>query len=73
MTMRMKDFNLKDIIGKDSSEQNDVQVEVALQYTSAYSENILSFVNNIHTAEGGTHLDGFKKPKSLEVLKEVFS
>ena len=44
-----------------NAEQNDVQVEVALQYTSAYSENILSFVNNIHTAEGGTHLDGFKR------------
>ena len=41
--------------------QNDVQVEVALQYTTAYSENILSFVNNIHTIEGGTHVDGFKR------------
>lgn len=43
------------------TEQNDVQVEVALQYTTSYSENILSFVNNIHTAEGGTHVDGFKR------------
>ena len=43
------------------TEQNDVQVEVALQYTTAYSENILSFVNNIHTGEGGTHVDGFKR------------
>ena len=55
----------KEPINKDviyfETEQNDVQVEVALQYTSAYSENILSFVNNIHTAEGGTHLDGFKR------------
>ena len=42
-------------------EQNSVQVEVALQYTTAYSENLLSFVNNIHTNEGGTHVDGFKR------------
>ena len=41
--------------------QNDVEVEVALQYTTAYSENISSFVNNINTIEGGTHLDGFKR------------
>ncbi|MDD2376605.1 MAG: DNA topoisomerase (ATP-hydrolyzing) subunit B [Clostridia bacterium] len=41
--------------------QNNVEVEVALQYTTAYSENISSFVNNINTIEGGTHLDGFKR------------
>lgn len=50
----------KDIIYFETN-QNDVQVEVALQYTTAYSENILSFVNNIHTMEGGTHVDGFKR------------
>ena len=43
------------------AEQNDVQVEIALQYTTSYTENILSFVNNIHTGEGGTHVDGFKR------------
>ncbi len=43
------------------TEQNDVQVEIAFQYTTSYSENILSFVNNIHTGEGGTHVDGFKR------------
>ena len=42
-------------------EDNDVQVEVALQYTTNYTENILSFVNNIPTGEGGTHVDGFKR------------
>ncbi len=41
--------------------QNDVEVEIAFQYTTAYSENIASFVNNINTIEGGTHLDGFKR------------
>ncbi|MEG0872509.1 MAG: DNA topoisomerase (ATP-hydrolyzing) subunit B [Clostridia bacterium] len=43
------------------AEQNNVQAEIALQYTTSYSENILSFVNNIHTMEGGTHVDGFKR------------
>ena len=41
--------------------EGEVEVEVALQYTSSYTENILSFVNNINTIEGGTHLDGFKR------------
>ena len=38
-----------------------VEVDIALQYTDAYSDTILSFVNNINTIEGGTHLDGFKR------------
>ena len=39
----------------------EVPVEIAIQYTSAYNENIYSFVNNINTVEGGTHLEGFKR------------
>ncbi len=39
----------------------DVPVEIAIQYTNSYSENIYSFVNNINTIEGGTHLEGFKR------------
>ena len=39
----------------------DVPVEIAMQYTTSYNENILSFVNNINTIEGGTHLEGFKR------------
>ena len=39
----------------------DVPVEIAIQYTTAYSENSYSFVNNINTPEGGTHLEGFKR------------
>ena len=43
-----------------SGERDDVQVEVSLQYNDGYNENILSFVNDINTKEGGTHLEGFK-------------
>ena len=41
-------------------EKDSVQVEIALQYTDGYTENIFSFANNINTVEGGTHLIGFK-------------
>ena len=40
--------------------QDDCTIELALQYTDAYSENIYSFANNINTHEGGVHLSGFK-------------
>ena len=59
--------------------EGDFPVEIALQYTSAYSENIYSFVNNINTVEGGTHLEGFKRSltkvfndyaKAHNILKE---
>ncbi len=42
-------------------EDGEVPVEVAIQYTTSYSENIYTFVNNINTIEGGTHLEGFKR------------
>ena len=41
-------------------EQEGIQVEVAMQYTSGYHTNLLSFTNNIHTYEGGTHESGMK-------------
>ena len=41
-------------------EQDGIQVEVAMQYTSGYHTNLLSFTNNIHTYEGGTHESGMK-------------
>ncbi len=59
--------------------EGEVPVEIAIQYTSAYSENIYTFVNNINTIEGGTHLEGFKRgltkvfndyARSHNILKE---
>jgi DNA gyrase subunit B len=43
------------------TEKNDVPVEIALQYNTSFSENIHSYVNNINTIEGGTHLSGFRR------------
>ena len=57
----------------------EVPVEIAIQYTSSYSENIYTFCNNINTIEGGTHLEGFKRAltkvmndyaRSHNILKE---
>jgi len=44
-----------------SGERNQVQLELAIQYNKAYSERILSYVNNIHTKEGGTHVAGLRQ------------
>ncbi len=41
-------------------EKDDIQVELALQWNDSYSETLLSFVNNINTHEGGTHVSGFR-------------
>ena len=41
--------------------EENVEIEVSMQYNSSYSENIYSFVNNINTREGGTHVSGFRR------------
>ncbi len=41
--------------------EENVEVEVAMQYNTSFSENIYSFVNNINTREGGTHVNGFRR------------
>ena len=43
-----------------SGERNNVPVEIALEYNNEYKENLHSYVNNINTIEGGTHLQGFR-------------
>ncbi|MCQ2301704.1 MAG: DNA topoisomerase (ATP-hydrolyzing) subunit B [Bacteroidales bacterium] len=43
-----------------TGEKNNVPVEIALEYNEEYSENLHSYVNNINTIEGGTHLQGFR-------------
>ncbi len=52
-----------------TGKKDDVEVEVALQYNTGYSENIYSFVNNITTKEGGTHVSGFKRAITREFSK----
>lgn len=57
------DESEKSISGKPifiSGERENVQVEIAFQYNESYNDNIYTFVNNINTHEGGTHLEGFK-------------
>ena len=43
-----------------NGKKNDIDVEIALQYTDSYNENLLSFVNNVKTGDGGSHEVGFK-------------
>ena len=43
-----------------SNEKNKIEVNIAMQYTDTYNENIISFVNNVKTSDGGTHEVGFK-------------
>ena len=50
------------------AKKDDTEVEIAMQYTSAYTENLVSFANDIHTTEGGTHETGFKS-----ALTKVFN
>ncbi|WP_430815589.1 DNA topoisomerase (ATP-hydrolyzing) subunit B [Carboxylicivirga sp. RSCT41] len=44
-----------------STEKNDIPVEIAILYNTSFAENIYSYVNNINTIEGGTHLTGFRR------------
>ena len=56
---RNKEALHEDVISIDSF-KDDVEIDIAMQYNDSYNENILSFANNIHTPEGGTHEVGFK-------------
>ncbi len=52
-----------------SGKEENVEVEVALQYNTSYAESIYSFVNNINTREGGTHVSGFRRAVNREFDK----
>ncbi len=49
-----------DVIYFEAKRGDSMEVEVAMQYTTSYSETILSFANNVHTVDGGMHETGFK-------------
>ncbi len=51
------------------TKEEDVDVEVAMLYNTSYSENIVSFVNNINTRDGGTHVSGFRRALTREFKK----
>ncbi|MDA3881751.1 MAG: DNA topoisomerase (ATP-hydrolyzing) subunit B [Bacteroidales bacterium] len=51
---------IEDVLYTDTI-KNDIPVEIALKYNTSYSENVHSYVNNINTIEGGTHLVGFRR------------
>ena len=61
--------NIVDISGFE----NDISIEVALQYNDTYNSNIYSFVNNIITPEGGTHEDGVKRALTRVINKYAVS
>jgi len=58
------DLNREKLVDKMFSfetDKNDIRVEVALQYNTSFNENVHSYVNNINTIDGGTHLAGFRR------------
>ena len=59
-----------DVIYFDTNDEASVtEVEVALQYSSAYSETMMTFVNSVNTREGGTHLEGFRSALTRAINK----
>ena len=70
--IRFLDGNREPLIGDViamEGEKNDVPVEVAMIYNTSYSENLHSYVNNINTHEGGTHLSGFRRGLTTTLKK----
>ena len=58
----------KEVISMEG-EKNDIPVEVAMVYNTSYTENLHSYVNNINTHEGGTHLSGFRRGLTTTLKK----
>jgi DNA gyrase subunit B len=60
----------QDVVYIDTS-RDDIGIEMALQYNDSYADNVFSFVNNINTHEGGTHLTGFKSALTSVINKYI--
>ncbi len=60
----------KEILYLDGT-RDDIGIEIAMQYNDGYNENVFSFVNNINTHEGGTHLTGFKSALTSVINKHL--
>jgi len=70
--VKFLDANRESLIEKTiyiSSDKNEVPVEVAMQYNTSFTENVHSYVNNINTIEGGTHLTGFRRALTRTLKK----
>src|SRR5690554_3942086 len=70
--IRFLDGNREPIIAEVISmegEKNDIPVEVAMVYNTSFNENLFSYVNNINTHEGGTHLTGFRRGLTTTLKK----
>ncbi len=52
-----------------TTEKNGIPIEIAITYNTSYNENVFSYVNNINTIEGGTHLTGFRRGLSRTLKK----
>ena len=63
-----RDSLIRDVIAMEG-EKNDIPVEVAMVYNTSFSENLHSYVNNINTHEGGTHLSGFRRGLTTTLKK----
>ncbi|WP_019038946.1 DNA topoisomerase (ATP-hydrolyzing) subunit B [Psychroflexus tropicus] len=63
-----RDPIITDVISMEG-EKNDIPVEVAMIYNDSYAENLHSYVNNINTHEGGTHLSGFRRGLTATLKK----
>ena len=70
--IKFLDGNREPIIGEVigmEGEKNDIPVEVAMIYNTSFNENLHSYVNNINTHEGGTHLSGFRRGLTTTLKK----
>jgi DNA gyrase subunit B len=63
-----RDRLIEDVIYMEG-ERNGIPIEIAMQYNTGYAENVHSYVNNINTHEGGTHLVGFRKALTRTLKK----